>query len=133
GTLTLRSDGTYTFTPAADWNGTVPTVSYTVSDGEGGSDTADLVITVNPVNDAPVPVDTIADQSDADADSIAVLDVTSYFDDVDGDPLTYSASGLPRGLSIDPVTGEITGTIHPSASQDHAGGVHSVTITATDG
>ncbi len=54
GDLTINSDGSYTFNPAANYNGTVPTATYTISDGEGGTDTADLVITVTPVNDAPV-------------------------------------------------------------------------------
>ncbi|WP_207264900.1 Ig-like domain-containing protein [Desulfovibrio sp. Huiquan2017] len=52
GTLTINSDGTYTFDPADNFNGNVPTVTYTVSDGSL-TDTADLNITVNPVNDAP--------------------------------------------------------------------------------
>ncbi|MDH0583726.1 Ig-like domain-containing protein, partial [Brucella anthropi] len=53
GTFTLDSTGAYTFTPDKDWNGTVPTITYTISDGEGGTDTANLTITVDPVNDAP--------------------------------------------------------------------------------
>ena len=51
GSFALGANGAYTFTPDANWNGTVPTVSYTISDGEGGSDTANLVITVDPVLD----------------------------------------------------------------------------------
>ena len=39
--------------------------------------------------------------------------------------LTYSATGLPDGLSIDPTTGTITGT--PTTA-----GTYSVTVTATD-
>jgi len=53
GSLTINLDGTYTFDPADNYDGTVPTVTYTVSDGHGGTDTADLDITINPVNDAP--------------------------------------------------------------------------------
>ncbi|MEN5144550.1 VCBS domain-containing protein [Brevundimonas diminuta] len=85
------------------------------------------------MNDAPTPEGVIGDQEDADAETITSLDVSGFFADVDGDALTFSASGLPQGLSIDPATGVISGTIDPSASQAFAGGVHSVTITASDG
>lgn len=64
GTFTLRANGTYTFTPVANWNGTVPTVTYTVSDGEGGTDTANLVLTVDPVTDL-VAVDDSATTNEA--------------------------------------------------------------------
>src|SRR5262249_9091867 len=43
--------------------------------------------------------------------------------------LTYSATGLPDGLAIDPDTGEITGTIDTTADSDTP---FTVTITATD-
>ena len=46
--------------------------------------------------------------------------------DPNGDTLTYSASGLPPGLSVNNATGEITGT--PSAS-----GTFNVVVTASDG
>ncbi|MGP9493095.1 beta strand repeat-containing protein, partial [Psychrobacter sp. AOP7-B1-24] len=51
GDLTLNADGSYTFDPAADFNGTVPTVNYTVTDPDGNTDSTTLDITVN---DAPV-------------------------------------------------------------------------------
>ena len=50
--------------------------------------------------------------------------------DMTGATLTYSATGLPDGLTIDPATGIISGTFGPnSASQDP----YDVTLTATDG
>ena len=52
GTVTINPDGTLNFTPAANFNGNT-TISYTISDGQGGSDTATVYVTVNPVNDAP--------------------------------------------------------------------------------
>ncbi|WP_166802398.1 putative Ig domain-containing protein, partial [Microvirga pakistanensis] len=76
---------------------------------------------------------TIADQANEDAQGITPLDVSTFFSDPDGDTLTYSASNLPDGLSIDPATGIISGTINHSASQDGTNGVYSVTVTAADG
>ncbi|WP_170865066.1 calcium-binding protein, partial [Roseovarius marisflavi] len=46
----INADGTLSYSPDADFNGT-DTISYTVSDGEGGSDTATVTITVTPVNE----------------------------------------------------------------------------------
>ena len=52
GKLTIERNGGYRFTPVADWNGTAPVVTYTVSDGnDGGTTTATLAITVTPVAD----------------------------------------------------------------------------------
>src|SRR5262249_56978732 len=45
--------GNVVFTPAADYNGAA-SFTYTVSDGNGGTSTATVNVTVNPVNDAPV-------------------------------------------------------------------------------
>ena len=55
GTLTMGSSGSYTFTPAANHSGSVPTVTYTVSDGSATS-TSTLDVTVTPVADAPTLV-----------------------------------------------------------------------------
>ncbi|MDX2375176.1 cadherin-like domain-containing protein, partial [Psychrobacter sp. PP-21] len=43
-----------TFDPAPNFNGTVPQVSYTVTDPEGNTDSTTLDITVTPVEDIPV-------------------------------------------------------------------------------
>jgi Ca2+-binding RTX toxin-like protein len=50
GTLTLDSHGDYTFTPAQDYAGPVPQVTYTTSSGLSST----LDITVTPVADAPL-------------------------------------------------------------------------------
>ncbi len=54
GTLVIAGDGSYTFTPLANYNGNPPVASYTVSDGAGGSATSTLTLSVTAVNDAPV-------------------------------------------------------------------------------
>ncbi|WP_169745657.1 beta strand repeat-containing protein [Sulfurovum lithotrophicum] len=127
GNLTIAADGSYTFDPAANFNGPVPAVTYAISDSNGGTSSSTLTITVTPQNDTPTSTP-IADQTNADADTPSV-NVSGNFSDPDGDTLTYSATGLPTGLSIDPNTGVISGTIDKSASQS---GPYSVTVTAKD-
>jgi gliding motility-associated-like protein len=51
GTLVISSNGNFVFTPAPNYNGTVPPALYTVSDGQGGTATATLQITVQSVAD----------------------------------------------------------------------------------
>ncbi|WP_421301690.1 cadherin-like domain-containing protein, partial [Aeromonas veronii] len=51
GSLVINQDGTYSFTPAANWNGTVPPVSYTLTDGSSTNEST-LSIQVTPVDDA---------------------------------------------------------------------------------
>jgi CshA-type fibril repeat protein len=126
GTVTINANGTLTYTPASNYNG-ADTIIYTISDGEGGRSTATVTITVAAVNDAPTTIG-LPGQHDADSDVITVP-VASAFSDVDGDTLTFSAGGLPPGLSINPVTGVISGTLPPDASLT---GPYSVTVTATD-
>ena len=57
GTFTLSANGSYTFVATNGVSGVVPVITYTVSDGQGGTDTATLAITVYPNNRAPVAVD----------------------------------------------------------------------------
>jgi large repetitive protein len=52
GTVSINANGTLSYTPAADFNGS-DTFTYTVSDGHGGTATATVNVTVTPVNDAP--------------------------------------------------------------------------------
>ncbi|NBO93773.1 MAG: hypothetical protein EBV06_15920, partial [Planctomycetia bacterium] len=50
----------------------------------------------------------------------------------DSSPLTYAATGLPNGLSIDSATGLISGTLEPNTST-HSGGPLTVHVSVTDG
>lgn len=52
----VNNGSNVSFTPATNFAG--PTsFTYTISDGQGGSDTATVNVTVTPVNDAPVAID----------------------------------------------------------------------------
>ncbi len=101
GTLVLDTDGSYTYTPNADFNGTD---SFTYSYCDGGTpeacDTAMVTITVDPVNDDPVitdtdgtPMDTLFVQVPEDGSDTTCVSVM----DVDGDVTTCTL--------IDPVSG----------------------------
>ena len=52
GTMTMSPNGTYTYTPKPNFNGT-DSVHYQVCDFTGLCTTATIIFTVNPVNDAP--------------------------------------------------------------------------------
>src|SRR6185503_14254498 len=56
GTVTLQADGSFTYTPAANFNGS-DSFTYTASDGSTESDAATVAITVAAINDVPVAVD----------------------------------------------------------------------------
>ena len=72
GSVVLAADGSFTYTPAADFAGS-DGFSYVVDDGAGGTATGTVVIEVAPVNDAPIAFDDIASTSGPGAVVVAVL------------------------------------------------------------
>ncbi|WP_205825125.1 Ig-like domain-containing protein [Methylobacterium terricola] len=134
GTVAINPDGSLRYTPDPDFNGT-DTIVYTITDGNGGFATASVAVGVNPVDDAPV-IDAAspagADRSASDAARVSIP-AGSAFRDVDtGDILTFTATGLPPGLTVDRATGLISGTIASDASTRVPGGAYAVTLTGTD-
>lgn len=138
GTFTVLPDGSYVYTPGrehqhlAAGETATSTVSYSITDPSGAAATATVVVTIAGVNDGPVST-TISDTSSLDAQTSVRYDVSGHFSDPDtSDRLTFAATGLPPGLSIDPNTGIIGGDVDHSASQGGVGGRYTATITATD-
>ena len=131
GSVLINANGTITYTPNANFNGT-DTVVYTIDDGEGGTSNATVTITVVPVNDAPQTVG-LPDLVDGNNEAI-IVGLASAFSDAEDATLSFSATGLPDGLSIDPATGQVTGTTTATASTGGPGGngIYTVTIEATD-
>src|SRR5207245_2327811 len=104
------------------------TFAYTIADGDGGFASANLTITITGTNDPPVAAK-IPDRTNFDLDAVSV-NVSGFFQDPDtNDKLTFSASNLPPGLSIDPITGVISGTLPSGAS---LGGPYGVNVIAND-
>jgi hypothetical protein len=152
GLFTINPDGSYTFDPNGDFEGldvsetALTSITYQISDGEGGFDVATLEVTVTGENDAPIPLDPtdsngpadpnayIPAQSGTDNVGLVDFDTSPFFDDVDGEPLTFSSPDLPSWMSIDASTGIITGTPPADASQGgpNGDGVYPITVTVTD-
>jgi hypothetical protein len=63
GTVSCAGDGVCTYTPPAGFNGT-DSFTYTADDGHGGSDTGTVTVTVNPLDNPPLPAPTGARASE---------------------------------------------------------------------
>src|SRR5688572_16940082 len=95
GTLALQSDGSFSYTPPAGFNGVV-TFTYQADDGTTRSNTATVTITVVAVNDAPVArADSFTTAEDV-ALTVAGNGVLANDTDGDGDALT---AALGRNVS----------------------------------
>ena len=89
GTLSLNGDGSFSYTPDPDFNGSDSFV-YQADDGNGGTDTATVLITVNPINDAPVADDDSYSTDEDTVLTVAAPGVLGNDSDVDGDTLLTS-------------------------------------------
>lgn len=129
--VTLNADGSFNITPVADANGD-ETFSYTVSDGNGGTDTATVTITVNPVNDDPVATDDGGFSTAFDT-AILINVADLLINDDDGDPevdqsLTVTNVSNPLNGAVSLAAGVVTFTPTTGFS-----GVGEFTYTMSDG
>jgi hypothetical protein len=122
---TARSGVAVLYTPRANFHGT-DTFTYTVSDGQGGTATGKVTVTVSPVNDPPVASHGTLTTKEGTAAS-GLLRAS----DIDGDTLTYSlvANGHKGTATLTKAaTGAYTYTPHPNAT-----GTDTFTFQARDG
>ena len=128
GTVAYNGDGTFTYTPDADFNGT-DTFTYTVEDDEGASDTATVTVTVTPVNDAPVAEDDTA-AGDEDA-AIVTGNVLANDTDVDNSLTSNNIVGFTQADngSVEKLS---SGAFRYTPDADFAGS-DSFTYTISDG
>lgn len=100
GTLTLGSDGSFTYTPNAYYNG-FDSFTYRVSDGALQSNIATATINVAAVNDPPVAVnDTYAATEDTPLVVAAGSGVLANDTDVEGNPLSAVLVTAPSKGSL---------------------------------
>ena len=98
GTVSLDDNGNVIFTPEENYSG-LASFTYTISDGNGKSDTATVTVQVNSVNDAPV-IDALSTQIVAE-DGTLVGQITAS--DAEGDTLSFvikAGADIPNGLIV---------------------------------
>lgn len=124
GSATVDSNGVATLTISTlDSGSRNVTATYEGDDHFHDSSSDVMMVTVNAVNQAPV-VTTPYDQFHSERDQVfLVIEVV----DPDGDELIFAATGLPDGLSMDALTGIISGTLNCDAA-----GTYAVTVSVTD-
>ncbi len=112
----------FNWTPASSQTGNY-SVTFTVSDSNGGSASETIVISVSNINNPPVltPIGNKA------VDENALLSFTISATDPDGDTLSYSSTTLPQGAVLAADTGAFSWT--PGYSQ---AGNYPVTFSITD-
>src|SRR5262249_43150971 len=93
GSLTLNADGSFSYTPAANYNGP-DSFTYQASDGSLTA-SATVNITVIPVNDPPVANNDSYSINEDTTLIVAAPGVLGNDTDVDGDPLAAVLVGGP--------------------------------------
>jgi large repetitive protein len=91
GSIIFNADGTFTFTPFLDVNGSQE-VNYIVCDPQGACDSAILLIVITPVNDPPVAENDLVNLIE---DTPKNSTVSSNDSNPDGDLLSYSTITEP--------------------------------------
>jgi VCBS repeat-containing protein len=128
GALALNIDGTFTYTPTANYNGG-DGFTYQANDGTADSNVATVTITVTAVNDAPVAVNDAYTATEDTPLTVTVLSVLGNDTDVEANPLTaVKVTGPTHGALTLNVNGSFTYT--PTANYN---GSDSFTYQANDG
>jgi VCBS repeat-containing protein len=135
GSVTVNGDGTWTYTPDADYNGP-DSFTVIVSDGNGGTTTSTVNIGVTAVNDGPVAN---ADSFTVAEDGQLAIDVLDNDTDVDGDSLTITQVNgkaiTEGGAAVSVANGSVAlvnGALVFKPAPDYNGGI-TFSYTVSDG
>jgi large repetitive protein len=112
GTVTINPDGTLSYTPNPGFE-TTDTITYTISDGNGGTATGQAIVSVVRPNDDPDAVD---DGATTPVNTPVSIDVLANDTDINsGDVLTVTSFTQPTNGTVtqDPVTGNLIYTPNP--------------------
>ncbi len=106
----------------------ISSTSLNISASDGTlTSSASKPVSITQVNDAPLLANPVADQNATKGQAFSFTVPADTFSDEEGDPLTWSASGLPAWLSFDAASRTFSGT--PGNGQT---GSHSITLSVTD-
>ncbi|MCA8883532.1 MAG: tandem-95 repeat protein [Rhodobacteraceae bacterium] len=112
GLVTLQSDGSFSYDQNGQFSGlgngasASDSFTYQLTDGDGGTDTATVMITIGGSNLPPVAVD---DSGSTDEDTATLLSVLSNDSDGNGDPL--SITNIDTTGTLGTVTQNANGTL----------------------
>ena len=108
GSAVINPNGSITFTPISGFSG-IEVFSYTISDGQGGSDSATVSVNViaASINTAPVAQ---SDSATINAGSSATINVLANDTNADGDNLTVTGTAGVNGTAVINANGSITFT-----------------------
>jgi VCBS repeat-containing protein len=128
GTLVFNADGSFSYTPAADYRG-ADAFTYRAYDGNLNSNVVTVAITVTPVNDAPVSQGNAYATDEDTVLTVAAPGVLDNDADTDGDELTaIPVAGPTYGTLVLNVDGSFSYT--PNADYH---GTDTFTYVAHDG
>ena len=162
GSFTINADGSVSFDPELDFQDLQvgetrdTTITYTIDDGEGGTDTATVTLTVTGANDAPIIIDPmnppvpgeeppvvelstlIPPLEGEDASPLDPIDISPFLGDPEGDPITTSGGPnnppfvtiTPDGMIVvNPPSDASQGTNVPGGQP----GEYVITVVLSDG
>src|SRR5262245_36220739 len=122
GTAVLQGDGTVLYAPSPNYNGG-DSFTYTISDGNGGTDSASAALAITPVNDPPVAADSSPLVAEGTPEEIPL-----HATDIDGDPLTYVIVDQPQHGTLSG-----SGSSRTYTPDHHYFGTDAFTFRANDG
>lgn len=125
GVATVNLDNTVNFVLAPNFEGTA-SFTYTITDGNGSTSSANVTIDVTAINDDPTGV---ADTANTNLNASVLIDVLANDGDVDGDALTVSA--VTQGANGSVVNNN-DGTVSYTPNADFEG-TDTFTYTVSDG
>lgn len=141
GSVTIYADGEGSFTPTSNYNGSVPLISVLISNGSELKLTT-ITISVTSVNDAPtvrsdttitqpntpVMLNVLANDTDADGDSLSFVSLAGVNSPVVGTPYNV----VQDAQTVATVTLQADGRVQVSPATDYEGSF-TFSYTVTDG